>query len=534
MSFKSVAQCGAGGITFSSQADIDNFTTNYPGCTQILGNLNITGNDITNLNGLSVITSVGGSLNVVNNPKLTSIVGLSNLTSVGTYVGIQSNDVLTNLMGLSKLETVGSYMGITYNPALSDVSGLSSLKSVGGSLSISVNPSLVNLTGLSNLVVTGGLTINANSSLERVTGLDNLTSFSGASQLTISGNPLLTSIIGLSKLTSTGSTVNVSINPMLTSLDGFVGLKTLGGPLVIVNNASLANLNELSNLTSMYGLRIVDNPNLTNLNGLSHLSTVGGFPLTIDNNSALTTLTGLNNINPLTISNLTIKNSSVLSLCELPNICSYLSNPSNTGIVTISGNAPNCISRAAIQAACIANMTTTISGKIYREDNAAIQNANLKLVGGGNTYTATSDINGDYTFSNIPIGGTYILTMTKTNDSPANGISIADMFKITQHNLGILPLNSPYKMIAADVNNDGSIDASDILALLNFILVVTPNLPAGGWLFIPSDYVFTNPNDPFSNTYPQSKTINLISALSNVNFIGLKRGDVNNSAVTKP
>lgn len=50
------------GITFSTQEQIDNFQTNYPGCTEIGGGVLIQGNDITNLDGLDVITSISGYL----------------------------------------------------------------------------------------------------------------------------------------------------------------------------------------------------------------------------------------------------------------------------------------------------------------------------------------------------------------------------------------------------------------------------------------------------------------------------------------
>jgi S-formylglutathione hydrolase FrmB len=52
--------CLPQGITFTNQAQIDNFQTNYPGCTEIEGDVTIAGDDITNLNGLSVLTSIGG------------------------------------------------------------------------------------------------------------------------------------------------------------------------------------------------------------------------------------------------------------------------------------------------------------------------------------------------------------------------------------------------------------------------------------------------------------------------------------------
>lgn len=71
--------CLSGGIEFSHQADIDNFPSRFPFCSEIGEGVTITGNDITNLNGLSTITSVGGRLSIVNNPNLASLAGLNKI-----------------------------------------------------------------------------------------------------------------------------------------------------------------------------------------------------------------------------------------------------------------------------------------------------------------------------------------------------------------------------------------------------------------------------------------------------------------------
>lgn len=52
--------CLPEGITFSTQEQIDNFQTNYPGCTEIEGGVLIEGSDITNLEGLNVLEIVYG------------------------------------------------------------------------------------------------------------------------------------------------------------------------------------------------------------------------------------------------------------------------------------------------------------------------------------------------------------------------------------------------------------------------------------------------------------------------------------------
>ncbi len=54
--------CLPEGITFTTQAQIDNFQVNNPNCTEIEGDVLIEGNDITNLDGLDVIIAVSGNL----------------------------------------------------------------------------------------------------------------------------------------------------------------------------------------------------------------------------------------------------------------------------------------------------------------------------------------------------------------------------------------------------------------------------------------------------------------------------------------
>ncbi len=54
--------CLPEGIWFETQEQIDNFQNNYPGCTEIMGTVLIEGSNITNLDGLQVITAIGGYL----------------------------------------------------------------------------------------------------------------------------------------------------------------------------------------------------------------------------------------------------------------------------------------------------------------------------------------------------------------------------------------------------------------------------------------------------------------------------------------
>jgi len=81
--------CLPDGITFTTQAEIDNFQTNNPNCTEIEGNVMIDGPNITNLNGLNVLTSIGGYLAIWSTNNMISLAGLDNVTSIAGGLDIE-------------------------------------------------------------------------------------------------------------------------------------------------------------------------------------------------------------------------------------------------------------------------------------------------------------------------------------------------------------------------------------------------------------------------------------------------------------
>ena len=98
--------CLPEGFTFTTQDQIDGFQSNYPGCVSIEGDVIIKGgNDITDLTGLNVLTSVGGNLAISFNYLLTSLDGLEGLNSIGGDLNIFGNDSLTSLTGLDGINS---------------------------------------------------------------------------------------------------------------------------------------------------------------------------------------------------------------------------------------------------------------------------------------------------------------------------------------------------------------------------------------------------------------------------------------------
>lgn len=116
------------GLTFTTQEEIDNFKLSYPNCTYIGGYLHINyGENITNLNGLSSITTVDGDLMIVDNHLLVSLTGLDSLTTINGGLGIVGNEHLTDLTSLKNVRSISGNLTVGWNHRLKRLDGLDSI-----------------------------------------------------------------------------------------------------------------------------------------------------------------------------------------------------------------------------------------------------------------------------------------------------------------------------------------------------------------------------------------------------------------------
>jgi len=304
--------CLPDGITFITQAQVDSFQVMHPGCTEIEGNVTIGGlptSDITNLNGLSVVTSVGGDLKIVNMYLLSNLNGLESLTSV-------SGDVI-----------IGSWvMGPLYTyrcrgTSLSSLTGLDNLSFIGGNLEFFCNQSLTNFTGLENLIlINGALLIGMCGENGDYIKQEHRSDYGCC------GNPSLVNLSGLNNLESIGDIIYIEWNDSLTSLQGLENLTSTDGDIYISSCDVLLCLSALENLTSI------------------------GGDITIDNNVILTSLQGLDNIEASSIDELRIMSNNLLSDCAVQSICDYLKIPNGT--TNINYNALGCATQQEVEEAC--------------------------------------------------------------------------------------------------------------------------------------------------------------------------------------
>ena len=168
-----------------------------------------------------------------------------------------------------------------------------------------------------------------------------------------------------------------------------------------------------------------------------------------------------------------------------------------------------------------------VSGRVKTETGAGVRSAQVDAVGSIN-YTQTTNLNGNYSFT-LPQSLPYTVTPTKTNDTVVtNGVSTLDVLLIQRHILGTQFLPTPYRIIAADVNNSSTITTLDVNLVNAFILGNITKFPNNKlWSFVPHDHVFANLQNPFP--FPSLRSYSNVTNLTNQDFIGMKLGDVNNS-----
>jgi len=170
----------------------------------------------------------------------------------------------------------------------------------------------------------------------------------------------------------------------------------------------------------------------------------------------------------------------------------------------------------------------TVSGNLMTEADEMIALANVEVEGFIENEMTTNE-DGYYLFD-LPMAQNYSIAPNR-NDDPLNGVTTYDLILMGQHLLSINTLDSPYKMIAADVNESGHISSLDMIELRRLILHIDEELSSGkSWTFVDAAYVFPQPTNPFASTFPTAANINNLESNEIIDFIGVKLGDLNTTA----
>jgi HYR domain/Secretion system C-terminal sorting domain/Dockerin type I domain len=197
-----------------------------------------------------------------------------------------------------------------------------------------------------------------------------------------------------------------------------------------------------------------------------------------------------------------------------------------TLISRLNNQRQNCTQTITVN--CVNIPLLALSGSMNKETGESVS-AMVKV------YTPTEMMTemqgGSFLFNNLVEGNSYRIQPERDNDV-TNGVTTFDIALLSKHILGIQPFASPYQMIAADVNRDGGIDATDMILIRNLILRRITRFPSNtAWRFIPKNFVFTDNKNPFADDFPEVLNYNTLSTNDNkADFVAVKVGDVNLNA----
>ena len=178
---------------------------------------------------------------------------------------------------------------------------------------------------------------------------------------------------------------------------------------------------------------------------------------------------------------------------------------------------------------CKGSGSASISGVITNENQARLEGVTVNLTG-TSTASLKTALDGRYSIPSLTLNRNYTVKPS-LNKGFLNGITTFDLVLISKHILNVQPFDSPYKIIAADVNNSKTLSTIDLIQLRKLILGVDLAFQANeSWRFVSTSFVFPDPNNPWKTVFPEEVSFNPINGHKRADFIGIKVGDVNGSA----
>jgi hypothetical protein len=168
-----------------------------------------------------------------------------------------------------------------------------------------------------------------------------------------------------------------------------------------------------------------------------------------------------------------------------------------------------------------------IAGMVQNVEGGAIAGTTVELEG-SELAPQVTDETGNYAFHAMA-NGNYNVIPSRDGDD-AQGVTTLDLILIQKHLLALKEMDSPYTIIAADVDANGKISAADLFSIRQLILGVNDSFEnTKSWAFIDGAYEFQNPANPLDEDFPVNYLLNNVTEDMNVNFIGVKMGDINHT-----
>lgn len=169
-----------------------------------------------------------------------------------------------------------------------------------------------------------------------------------------------------------------------------------------------------------------------------------------------------------------------------------------------------------------------IAGKVKTYTGMSVDQVEIRVSGGMDMMQMT-DEEGAYTLNVMPDQHYYLRPYKE--DYFMNAVSTRDIILLTHHLMSRRKLTNPYQLIAADVNNSGSVSLLDLVHLRKAILGGMESFPNNqAWRFIPASHVFADPSNPWAEPFPEFDYVEHMTMRPRwANFYAIKVGDIDNS-----
>ncbi len=210
----------------------------------------------------------------------------------------------------------------------------------------------------------------------------------------------------------------------------------------------------------------------------------------------------------------------------------FVATPTSIEVGRLVGNSIVPTPYRTVSGSVCALPFADIAGRVFRENGEPLDEVDMECTDQPMTIT---DMNGEYAFVGLQTGVDYTVRPARNTD-PREGVTAIDLALIQRHILTLQPLNSPYKIIAADVDYSGSVGAIDLANIQRLILSKVDSFPNGvpSWRFVDAFHSFPDPTAPLSMTFPEERSLSpLLMDVTDADFVGMKLGDVNGTAMGK-
>ncbi|WP_075341781.1 cohesin domain-containing protein [Tenacibaculum agarivorans] len=220
----------------------------------------------------------------------------------------------------------------------------------------------------------------------------------------------------------------------------------------------------------------------------------------------------------------TIDNDAVLFTIQLKAADTAGTFPVDITNTSVFDNQPQSIFSIDSSADITIKEFVTVSGIVKNEKGEGVAKTLVTLQNSKATQEVINNNDGTFSFTALP-GDNFELIPTREEEIN-NGINVADILITRQHILGQTTL-SPYKNIAADVDNSLAVDVADIITIRKFLLGTVTSFYRN-WVFTPESFSFPDPLNPLSTAFPNTIEYSILDEnKEDQNFIAIKIGDVN-------